>query len=74
MRWDIRTTKLGDSATRGLKRTEGSNRILVNGFQLRVILDFALEVHLSEHVESRLFTLSSGIAALGLNGTRKLPA
>lgn len=47
----------------------------MNRLQLCVVLDFALEVHLSEHVERRLLALlTSASVALGLHGTDKLPA
>jgi len=42
--------------------------ILVNSLELRVIDGFAAKVHLSEHVESRLFAL---ISRAGLRGTVK---
>jgi hypothetical protein len=71
----ILTAKLGDLSTRDLIRSNVGDCVLVNRLQLCVVLDFALEVHLSEHVQRRLLALlaSAGVA-LGLHGSDKLPA
>lgn len=69
------TAKLGNSVARHLIGSNGGNRVLVNRLQLRVILDFSLEVHLPEHVQGRLLTLLTVAGtALGLDSSNKLPA
>lgn len=71
----ILTAKLGDLSTGDLIRPNIGNCVLMNRLQLRVILGFTLEVHLSEHVQRRLLTLlASADVALGFHGSDKLPA
>ncbi|KAI6761613.1 hypothetical protein HG531_002166 [Fusarium graminearum] len=58
-----------------LKGPNGADGVLVSGLKLSVILSLALEIHLPEHVQSRLLTvLAQTRAALLLNGTSQLPA
>lgn len=56
----------------GIGRTgisaDSADRVLVDSLELRVINSFATEVHLSEHIESRLLAL---IGRAGLRGTVK---
>lgn len=69
------TAKLGNSAARHLIGSNGGNRVLVNRLQLRVVLDFSLEIHLPEHVQGRLLALLTVAGtALGLDSSNKLPA
>lgn len=71
----VLTAELGDLSTRHLIGSNSRDCVLMNRLQLCVILDFTLEIHLSEHVQRRLLPLlaSTGVA-LGLHGSNKLPA
>lgn len=71
----ILTAKLGDLSTGDLIRSNIGDCVLMNRLQLCVVLDFALEVHLSEHVQRRLLALlaSAGVT-LGLHSPNELPA
>lgn len=72
---NVLTAELGDLSTRHLIGSNIRDCVLMNCLQLCVILDFALEVHLSEHVQRRLLALLAGASvALGLHGSDKLPA
>lgn len=69
------TAKLGNIATIRLVSSYSRNGVLVDSLQLCVVLCFALEVHLFEHVQGGLFALvtaQSG-STLGLQGPAQLP-
>lgn len=71
----ILTAKLGDLSAGDLIRPNVGDCVLMNRLELCVILDFSLEIHLSEHVQRRLLALlASASRALGLHGSDKLPA
>jgi hypothetical protein len=49
------TAKLGDAAWAISVNSDGADGVLVNSVEFGVVLDLALEIHLLEHVQCRLF-------------------
>lgn len=69
------TAELGNAVTVRFKSPEGADGVLMGRLELRVVFGLALQIHLLEHVQSRLLAmLTKTGATLGLNGTSELPA
>lgn len=71
---DLLTAERADLPIRFVKGTDGVHGVLVGRFELGVHLALALEIHLPEHVERRLFTDAAGAGVLVLQRTGKLPS
>ena len=69
------TAKLGDAPPRRLVDSNRRYGVLVDRLKLRVVLYLSFQIHLLEHVQSRLFAAAGGTRpALGLQGTGQVPA
>lgn len=68
------TAKLADSTTCPFIDSNGVDRVLVDGLKLRVSLGLAFEIHLTEHIESRLLASAAcSRAGLVLDSPYELP-
>jgi len=68
------TAKLLHRAPRRLKRPQHGDGVLVNRLELRVILGLASEIHLPEHVQSRVVpVVTEARSSLGLQRPTELP-
>jgi hypothetical protein len=73
-RQSVLTAKLADSATRIFIDPHGVDRVLMDRLELRVNLSLTLEIHLTEHIKSRLFAgAACSRALLVLDGPCELP-
>lgn len=69
------TAEPAGCAIRLIIDTNGTDGILVNGFELGIGGSLSLEVHLTEHVESGVFACASqACSRLFLNWSNKLPS
>lgn len=69
------TAETAHAVTGNLVGSDGADGVLMSSLELGIILGLALQVHLPEHVQSRLLAvLTKTGSALGLNRANKLPA
>lgn len=69
------TAETANAVTRNLVGSNGADGVLMSRLELSIVFALAFQVHLPEHVQSRLLTvLTKTGSALGLNRANKLPA
>jgi hypothetical protein len=68
------TAERANLSVRFIKCADGVYGVLVGRLELGVHLGLALKIHLSEHVERRLFTSTTSTGLLVLQRADKLPS